>query len=72
MQLLPGKPYTSFGAERAVWRPARLGAEVDEAKLAQSIRDCCTALPELAAGGLQGELSSLAELEQRRRHSWPE
>jgi tetratricopeptide (TPR) repeat protein len=67
-----GRQPFSFGAARAVWRPGRLGADVDEAKLAQSIRDCCTALPELAAGGLQGELSSLAELEQRRRHSWPE
>jgi tetratricopeptide (TPR) repeat protein len=67
-----GRQPFSLGAERAVWRPGRLGAEKDEARLAQSIRDCWMALPELAAGGVQGELHGLAELEQRRRHSWPE
>ena len=67
-----GRQPFSLGAERAVWRPGRLGADMDEAKLAQSIRDCWTAQPELAAGGVQGELHGLDELEQRRRHSWPE
>ena len=67
-----GRQPFSLGAERAIWRPGRLGAEKDEARLAQSIRDCWMALPELAAGGVQGELQGLAELEQRRRRSWPE
>jgi tetratricopeptide (TPR) repeat protein len=70
-EALGHRPF-SLGAARAVWRPGRLGADMDEAKLAQSIRDCWMALPELAAGGVQGEVHDLAELEQKRRHAWPE
>jgi tetratricopeptide (TPR) repeat protein len=70
-EALGRRPF-SLGAERALWRPGRLGADRDEASLAQSIRDCWTALPELAAGGVLSEVHDLAELEQRRRHAWPE
>ncbi len=70
-EALGRRPF-SPGAKRAIWRPGRLAAEMDEAKLAQSIRDCWTALPELAADALQGGLRDLADLEQRRRRRWPE
>ena len=70
-EALRSKPF-SVGAEHAVWRPGRLGADMDEVKLAQSIRDCWLALPELAADGMPGELHGLAELEQTRLHSWPQ
>src|SRR5580658_9961158 len=65
---LARRPF-SLGAERAVWRPGRLGADMEEGKLAQSIWDCWTAAPELAACGVPGDLHGLAELEQRRGHS---
>jgi tetratricopeptide (TPR) repeat protein len=67
-----GRQPFSLGTERAVWRAGRLGDDADEAKLAQSIRDCWSALPEFAAGGLEGKLLDLAELERRRRRTWPE
>jgi tetratricopeptide (TPR) repeat protein len=59
-------------AHRAIWRPGRLGASADEAKLVESIRDCWSALPEFAAGVLHGGLRTLAELAQMRRQHWPE
>ena len=67
-----GRPPFSSAAHRAIWRPGGLGASADEAKLAESIRDCWSVLPEFAAGVLDGGLRTLAELAQMRRRHWPE
>src|SRR5262249_27293370 len=54
----------SVASRHAHWRPGFLTSSVDEAGMAQSIRDCWRAFPELAA---IGEVHTLAELARQRR-----
>jgi WD40 repeat protein len=57
-------------ASRAIWRVGLLPAGADEPRIAQSIRDCWHALPELS-GRLNETSRSLADLAIQRREYWP-
>jgi WD40 repeat protein len=61
----------SAGVSRAIWRPGLLSPGVGAQRLATSICECWSALPEFRDGWRSGPMETLAQLGERRREYWP-